>query len=243
MIISKETVQRLLDLQVGDSGRLVYIMETLSKNKPLYKSDQKYLTNLISKYIGVSVEKTHQSQNNLLTEIVNSHLPEKISINYKAILSSFFNMQSSKFSNLAFFLARFGLAFVFAWSGYSMFTNPQIVAEALSQATGTSLSFALDVTVAVGAIEAIGGILLLVGFLTRLVTFTQIIVLIGGAIVFGLDFVNGPTLWKDVGLLGLAIMVLVLGSGKWSLDYLISKKIDRNFIYSNDNRSYNPFDI
>ena len=79
-------------------------------------------------------------------------------------------------------------------------------------------------------VECKSNIFLLVGFLTRLITLTQIIVLIGAGIVVGLDFVNGSTLWKDVGLLGLAIMLCVLGSGKWSLDYLISKKILRNSV-------------
>jgi uncharacterized membrane protein YphA (DoxX/SURF4 family) len=95
----------------------------------------------------------------------------------------------------------------------------------LSQAAGISTTFAINVITSVGAIEAIGGILLLVGFLTRLVTFTQIIILISGGVVFELDFVNGPALWKDVGLLGLALMLFVTGTGKWSFDYLISKKI------------------
>lgn len=222
--ISKKTVQRLLDLQVGEPGRLAHIMETMNKNKPLYLSDQKYLSNLISNYLEVSSEQ-HQSQNRMVTEFVNSHMPENFSANCKSMISSFFNMQSTKFSNLAFFLSRFALAFVFAWSGYFKFTNPQIIADVLSQAAGITTGLALNVTMAVGAIEAIGGILLLVGFLTRLVTFTQIIILIGEGIVFGLDFINGPSLWKDVGLLGLTIMLLILGSGKWSIDYLISRKV------------------
>ena len=230
IVISEETVQRLLDLKVGDTGRLEFIMETLEKNKSLYKSDQKYLTNLISKYMGVAVEINQQSENMLLAEAVNSNFPKKFSINYKSILSSFFNMQSRQFSNPAFFLARFGLAFVFAWSGYFKFVNPQIMAESLSQAAGTTIGFSLNLVSAVGAIEAIGGVLLLVGFLTRLVTLTQIIILIGGGIVVGLDFVNGSTLWKDVGLLGFTMMLFVLGSGKWSLDYLISKKIVKSSI-------------
>lgn len=222
--ISKDTVQRLLDLKVGDQGRLTHVMETMEKGKKLYRSDQKYLSNLISHYLGIS-NNSHQSQGNMLTELVQSRIPDNISANCRSMLSTFFNMQTTKFSNLAFFLARFGLAFAFAWSGYSMFTNPQQTAEVLSQVAGITSGFAINVTMAVGAIEAIGGVLLLAGFMTRLVTFTQIILLIATGIVFGLDFVNGPNLWKDVGLLGLALMLFLLGSGKWSLDYLISRKI------------------
>lgn len=225
MTISKSTVQRLLDLKLGDVGRLEYIIETLEKNKPLYRSDQKYVTSLISNYLSISnTEKTQLSQSKLLTEFANYNLIESFS-KYKSLLGSFFDSQSFRFSNLAFFLARFGLAFVFAWSGYSKFTNPLPVADVFSQVAGTSTSFAINVVTAIGAIEAIGGILLLFGFLSRLATFTQMIILIGGGIVFGLDFVNGPTIWKDVGLLGLVILLFVIGPGKWSLDYLIYKKI------------------
>ncbi len=225
MTISKSTVQRLLDLKLGDLGRLEYIMETMEKNKPLYRSDQKYVTSLIANYLDASrVEKSHFSQNKLLTEFVTSNLVENLSTKYKSILGSFFSTQSNRFSSLAFFLARFGLAFVFAWSGYSKFTNPLPLAEILSQVSGTSTSFAINVITSVGVIEAVGGILLLFGFLTRLVTFTQMIVLIGGGVVFGFDFVDGPTPWKDVGLLGLAILLFTIGSGKWSIDYLISRK-------------------
>ena len=222
--ISKDTVQRLLDLKVGDQGRLAHIMETMEKGKKLYRSDQKYLSNLISNYLGISTN-NQQSQSHMLSELVQSHMPENITANCRSILSTFFNTQTTKFSNLAFFLARFGLAFAFAWAGYSMFTNPQQTADVLSQVTGITNGFALNVTMAVGAVEAIGGVLLLAGFMTRLVTFTQIILLIATGIVFGMDFVNGPSLWKDVGLLGLAIMLFVLGSGKWSLDHLISRKM------------------
>lgn len=224
MTISKDTVQRLLDLKVGDQGRLVHIMETMEKGKTLYRSDQKYLSNLISNYLGIST-KNQQSQGHILSELVQSRLSGNITAKCRSMLSIFFNMQTTKFSNLAFFLARFGLAFAFAWSGYTMYTNPQQIADVLSQVTGITSGFALNVTMAVGAIEAIGGVLLLVGFMTRLVTFTQIILLIATGIVFGMDFVNGPSLWKDVSLLGLAIMLFILGSGKWSVDHLISRKI------------------
>lgn len=225
MTVSKNTVQRLLDLKLGDLGRLEHIMETLEKNKPLYRSDERYVTSLISNYLSVSyTEKPQLSQSKLLTEFVNYNLIDGFS-KYKSILGSFFNSQRFRFSNLTFFLARFGLAFVFAWSGYSKYTNPLPVADVFSQVAGTSTSFAINVVSAIGVIEAVGAILLLFGFLTRLVTFTQMIILIGGGIVFGMDFVDGPYIWKDVGLLGLVILFFVMGSGKWSLDHLIYKKI------------------
>jgi len=44
-------VKKLLDLGIGDQGRLDHIKNTLEKNKQLYTSDKKYLENLIKKYL------------------------------------------------------------------------------------------------------------------------------------------------------------------------------------------------
>jgi len=46
-----DNVTQLLNLRVGDGGRLEYIQDSLKKNKNLYNSDRKYLENLIDKYI------------------------------------------------------------------------------------------------------------------------------------------------------------------------------------------------
>lgn len=43
-------IQNLLDSNIGDSGRLEFIRESLQKDKPLYNSDKKYIFDLISKY-------------------------------------------------------------------------------------------------------------------------------------------------------------------------------------------------
>ncbi len=212
-----------MELQVGDQGRLEHIRETMEENKTLYNSDKTYFNNLVSKYLDRDAfEKNQRLENH---DFFNSKI--NISESCKSIASSFFNMQSTSYTNLAFFLARFGLAFVFAWAGYEKIINPGPLASVLSQTFGITTNLALNITVGVGVVEAAAGVLLLLGFMTRLVTFTQIMLLISGGIVFSMDFVNGPTLWKDVGLLGLAIMIFALGSGKWSLDYLISKWINK----------------
>ncbi len=44
---------------------------------------------------------------------------------------------------------------------------------------------------------------------------------------FGLDFTQGPGIWKDPALIGVAIMLVLNGSGKFGIDYLISKKLNR----------------
>src|SRR5713226_1908063 len=42
----------LIKNKKGDIGRLNYILATLQDDKPLYRSDKKYLESLISTYIG-----------------------------------------------------------------------------------------------------------------------------------------------------------------------------------------------
>jgi len=44
---------------------------------------------------------------------------------------------------------------------------------------------------------------------------------------FGLDFTQGPGIWKDPALIGVAIMLVLNGSGKFGIDYLISKKFTK----------------
>jgi len=45
-ILSK--IQNLINLEVGDPMRLTHIYDTISKNKPLYISDQQYLENTLN---------------------------------------------------------------------------------------------------------------------------------------------------------------------------------------------------
>jgi uncharacterized membrane protein YphA (DoxX/SURF4 family) len=59
----------------------------------------------------------------------------------------------------------------------------------------------------------------------------MIIILVGSQAMFGFIYTQGPAIWKDPGLLGLAILLLLSGAGKFSIDYLIS---NRTKIYQNN---------
>lgn len=48
-IIDNE-IQHFLDADIGDSGRLQFIRESLAQDKPLYNSDRKFLLMLFEKY-------------------------------------------------------------------------------------------------------------------------------------------------------------------------------------------------
>lgn len=52
----------------------------------------------------------------------------------------------------------------------------------------------------------------------------QIVILIGAQSIFGFDYTEGPAIWKDPGLLGLAILLLLTGGARFSIDHLISTK-------------------
>jgi hypothetical protein len=60
-----EDVNKLLEKNYGDAGRLNHIKETLEKNKTLYISDRKYLTDLSKKYLENKIKKTSQIKTNL----------------------------------------------------------------------------------------------------------------------------------------------------------------------------------
>jgi len=63
--------------------------------------------------------------------------------------------------------------------------------------------------------------------ITRIAAAYQLIVLVGAQVMFGFDFTMGPAIWKDPALIGIAIMLLLYGSGKFGLDYRISKSKDQ----------------
>lgn len=72
--------------------------------------------------------------------------------------------------------------------------------------------------------EAVGGILLLIGFQTRIASFLIICTML--VAMFAQQINNG--LWNmlpAMGFLWVAVFTLILGSGRFGIDYLITKKI------------------
>ena len=73
------------------------------------------------------------------------------------------------------------------------------------------------------ASELIGGIMLFIGFLTRLAALILI-----GTMIYITFFVGNGKIWMDAQhpflFVLLAIVFLVMGGGRWSADHLLSKK-------------------
>lgn len=130
---------------------------------------------------------------------------------------------SENISAISALAIRIGIAFGFLWAGFGKVTNPQMVSQMLQQMVGFDSSMATNMTLMIGSAELLSGILVLIGLLTRPAAIFQIIILIGSMVMFGFDFTAGPAIWKDPALLGVAIMLLLYGSGKFGLDYRISK--------------------
>lgn len=130
---------------------------------------------------------------------------------------------SENISAISALAIRIGIAFGFLWAGFGKVTNPEMVSQMLQQMVGLDPSMATNMTLMIGSAELLSGILVLIGLLTRPAAIFQIIILIGSMVMFGFDFTAGPAIWKDPALLGVAIMLLLSGSGKFGLDYRISK--------------------
>ena len=130
---------------------------------------------------------------------------------------------SENISAISALAIRIGISFGFLWAGFGKVTNPEMVSQMLQQMVGLDPSMATNMTLMIGSTELLSGILILIGFLTRPAAIFQIIILISSMVMFGFDFTAGPAIWKDPALLGVAIMLLLSGSGKFGLDYRISK--------------------
>ncbi|HEY9486077.1 MAG TPA: DoxX family membrane protein, partial [Nitrososphaeraceae archaeon] len=98
----------------------------------------------------------------------------------------------------------------------------------LLNSTGFDPSTAIQIVSGMGTLEVLFGIFIGVGLLTRPSSIFMILILVSSQAMFGFIYTQGPAIWKDPGLLGLAILLLLSGAGKFSIDYLITK---RNKIY------------
>ncbi|MCH7876846.1 MAG: DoxX family protein [Thaumarchaeota archaeon] len=120
---------------------------------------------------------------------------------------------------------RIGIAFVFFWAGYGKVSDPAGVGMMLNNMVGIQPEMATSMALMIGVLEIVSGALVLSGLLTRPAAIFQTAILIGSMVMFGFDFTTGPTIWKDPAILGVAIGLVIYGSGKFGIDFLISKKI------------------
>ncbi len=133
---------------------------------------------------------------------------------------------SKNLINVGLLAARLGLGGGFLWAGINKVSDPAAFGMMLQNMAGIDPMMAPNMALLIGSLEVLSGILIWIGLITRIAVSYQLIVLIGAQLMFGFDFTMGPAIWKDPALIGISIMLLLYGSGKFGLDHRISKSKD-----------------
>jgi len=120
---------------------------------------------------------------------------------------------------------RIGIAFTFFWAGYGKASDPAGFGMMLNNMVGIQPEMATSMALMIGILEITSGALVLSGLLTRPAAIFQVLILVGAMVMFGFDFTTGPAIWKDPTILGVAIGLIIYGSGKFGIDFLISNKV------------------
>ena len=220
-----ENAKKLLQMDVGDQGRLEYIKETLTKNDQLFTSDKNYLENLTKKYLETSVHIENSNDSEILKLKAKIHdLEENCECKSAKIemIASLFSPSKQKIADLGVLFARFGIGFTFLWAGFGKVSDPNGFGQMLQSMIGIAPEMAPMMASLIGSLELIAGVFFFIGLLTRLSSVFAIIILLGSLAMFGLDFGTGPAIWKDPSLLGLALLLMLYGSGKFGIDRKIS---------------------
>jgi len=133
---------------------------------------------------------------------------------------------SKNLINVGLLAVRLGLGAGFLWAGINKVTDPEGFGMMLQNMAGIDPMMAPNMALLIGGLEILSGVLIWIGLITRIAAAYQLVVLIGALFMFGFDFTMGPGIWKDPALIGIAIMLLLYGSGKFGLDHRISKSKD-----------------
>ncbi len=133
---------------------------------------------------------------------------------------------SKNLINVGLLAVRLGIGTGFLWAGINKVSDPAAFGMMLQNMAGIDPMMAPNMALLIGSLEILSGILIWLGLITRIAAAYQLVVLIGAQFMFGFDFTMGPAIWKDPALIGITIMLLLYGSGKFGLDYRISKSKD-----------------
>lgn len=127
-------------------------------------------------------------------------------------------------TTVSMLVIRIGMAFAFFWAGSGKVADPAGFAMVLQNMAGFEPEMAVSMASLIGLAELLSGAFVLAGFLTRPAAVFQVIVLVGAMVMFGFDFTTGPAIWKDPTMLGVAVGLVIYGSGKFGVDSLISRR-------------------
>ncbi len=138
----------------------------------------------------------------------------------------FQTLPSKNLINVGLLALRLGIGAGFLWAGINKVADPAAFGMMLQNMAGIDPTMAPSMALLIGSLEILSGVLLWIGLITRIAAAFQLVVLVGAQFMFGFDFTMGPAIWKDPALIGIAIMLLLYGSGKFGLDHRISKSKD-----------------
>lgn len=130
---------------------------------------------------------------------------------------------SERLKDFGLVAARLGIAFAFIWPGIGKVNNPEGMGQ-MMQTVGIEAAMATQLAFTIGIFEILSGVLIALGLVTRPAAVFQIAILVGAQAIFGFNYAQGPAIWKDPALLGIAVMLLLYGAGRFSIDNLISRK-------------------
>lgn len=136
---------------------------------------------------------------------------------------------SKNLISIGLLVVRLGLGAGFLWAGINKVSDPAAFGMMLQNMAGIDPMMAPNMALLIGGLEILSGVLIWIGLITRIAVGYQLVVLIGAQVMFGFDFTMGPAIWKDPALIGITILLLLSGSGKFGLDYLISKRSSQQY--------------
>jgi len=226
MNVTIENVVKLLEMNVGDHGRLEHINGTLEKQNPLFTSDKNYVKKLSEEFLSVDTTQNDSEiiskENTQVTQLKNriKELEDNCETKPKkfSIRKLFTTPPRQSFTDIGILFARFGLGFTFLWAGFGKLSDPAGFGMLLQNMMGVNPEMSVMLASVIGSLEFLAGILLFIGLLTRLSALFTIVILIGSLGMFGLDLGMGPGIWKDPALIGMALLLVLYGSGKLGID-------------------------
>lgn len=128
--------------------------------------------------------------------------------------------EEKKLANFAPIALRIGLSIVFILFGLQKLYNPSQTTAEIQLLLDWNIANAAALNYYLGLIEMILGFSFLAGFQIRIAAFLASLMLI---LFFSSFFVKygfsiNPDLYRDIGLLGAALALFLLGAGQWSWD-------------------------
>jgi len=213
-----ENVTKLLEMNVGDHGRLEYVKSALEKQNQLFTSDKNYVEKLSQQYLYIINSESGHEVSQLKNKIKELETNCKTESKLLPIRRLFSTPPRQNFSDIGILFARFGLAFTFLWAGFGKLSDPAGFGMMLQNMMGVGAEMSVMAASVIGSLEFLASILLLIGFLTRPSAVFTIVILIGSLAMFGLDLGMGPGIWKDPAMIGMAVLLFLYGSGKFGID-------------------------